>query len=100
MKSNDIPFLSCTCIHNKQMSQSEGKETQSAALQQRAWLACAIIPVVLSVKAGCPASAMLMIVFILLKTSWLEAELNWFVNNVYPFSRHQADKQLTTLKIN
>lgn len=52
MKSNDIPFLSCTCIHNKQMSQSERKETQSAAPQQRAWLVCSVIAVVLSVKAG------------------------------------------------
>lgn len=69
MKSNDTPFLSLAFIHNKQMSLSERKETQSAAPHQQARLAYFILPVILSAKPGCPASAMLIIVFIPLKTS-------------------------------
>ena len=98
-RSNDT-FLPCTFMHNKQMSQSERKGSPPAAPHQQAWLARFLVPVVLSVKPGCPVSAMLIIVFIPLKTSWLGAELNRFVNNVYPFSCHQADNQLLALKIN
>lgn len=47
----------------------------------------------LSAKPGCPVTAVLIIVFIPLKTTWLGAELNWFVNNVYPF--FLATKQTT-----
>lgn len=74
------------------------EKSQWAILHSRAWLVHLAVPGVLSAKPGCPVIAVLIIVFIPLKTTWLGAELNWFLNNVYPFSSPPSRQPINGIK--